>query len=220
MIPSSLRQAQETTHDGGRSTGGARAEGCGRDEAPRVPVPGRSLLTPRDVAERIGVARQRSPLGPQRENLVYFHPSAALARLIDPWRWKATSVKGLACCAAEERVLAHGFAPDRTAVESGCSPWEVLADRAERAHRNDPAGLAPWWIVEGAQVQRLVFEVPLSEAQARFEDLRQQRLLYRLTLDQPDQGDLVRALRGRISPEDAAAMTINLSPWISGANEP
>ena len=121
---------------------------------------------------------------------------------------------------AIRRVLASEFAPDRTAVESGCSPWKALADRAERAHRNDPAGLAPWWIVEGAQVQRLVFEVPLSEAQARFEDLRQQRLLYRLTLGQPDQGDLVRALRGRISPEDAAAMTINLSPWRSGANEP
>ena len=120
---------------------------------------------------------------------------------------------------AIRRALASRFAPDRTAVESGCSPWEVLADRADRAHRNDPAGLAPWWIVEGARVQRLVFDVPLSEARARFEDLRQQRLLYRLTLGQPDQGDLVRALRGRISPEDAAAMTINLSPWRSGINE-
>ena len=114
---------------------------------------------------------------------------------------------------AVRRVLAHGFAPDRTAVESGCSPWKALADRAERAHRNNPAGLAPWWIVEGARVRRLVFDVPLSEVRARFEDLRQQRLLYRLTLGQPDQGDLVRALRGRISPKEAAAATINLSPW-------
>ena len=121
---------------------------------------------------------------------------------------------------AIRRVLASEFAPDRTAVESGCSPWEALADRAERAHRNDPAGLAPWWIVEGARVQRLVFDVPLSEARARFEDLRQQRLLYRLTLGQPDQGDLVKALRGRISPKEAAAATINLSPWRSGVNEP
>ena len=118
------------------------------------------------------------------------------------------------------RVLASEFAPDRAAVESGCSPWEVLADRSERAHRNDPAGLAPWWITEGARVQRLVFDIPLSEARARFEDLRQQRLLYRLTLGQPDQGDLVKALRGCISPEDAVAATINLSPWRSGVNEP
>ena len=120
---------------------------------------------------------------------------------------------------AIRRVLASEFAPDRAAVESGCSPWEVLADRSERAHRNDPAGLAPWWIVEGARVQRLIFDVPLSEARARFEDLRQQRLLYRLTLGQPDQSDLVRALRGRISPEEATAATINLSPWRSGDNK-
>ena len=31
---------------------------------------------------------KRSPLGPQRENLAYFHPSVALARLVDPWRFK------------------------------------------------------------------------------------------------------------------------------------
>ena len=43
----------------------------------------RSGLRFRDVTKR-------SPLGPQRENLAYFHPSADLARLIDPWRWKAT----------------------------------------------------------------------------------------------------------------------------------
>ena len=120
---------------------------------------------------------------------------------------------------AIRRVLASEFAPDRAAVESGCSPWEVLADRSERAHRDDPAGLAPWWIVEGARVQRLVFDVPLSEARARFEDLRQQRLLYRLTLGQPDQSDLVRALRDRISPDKVAAATINLSPWRSGDNK-
>ena len=120
---------------------------------------------------------------------------------------------------AIRRVLASEFAPDRAAVESGCSPWEVLADRSERAHRNDPAGLAPWWIVEGARVRRLIFDIPLSEARARFEDLRQQRLLYRLTLGQPDQSDLVRALRGRISPEEATAATINLSPWRSGDNK-
>ena len=121
---------------------------------------------------------------------------------------------------AIRRVLASKFAPDRAAVESGCSPWEALADRATQTYEDDPAGLAPWWIVGGARVRRLVFDVPLSEARARFEALRQQRLLYRLTLGQPDQGDLVRALRGRISSEDAIAATINLSPWRSGVNEP
>ena len=120
---------------------------------------------------------------------------------------------------ATRRVLANKFAPNRAAVESGCSPWEVLADRAESAHESDSAGLAPWWIMESARIRRLVFDVPLSEARARFEDLRRQRLLYRLTLGQPDQADLVRALRDRISPDDVVAATINLSPWRSEVNE-
>lgn len=67
-------------------------------------------------------------------------------------------------------------------------------------------------MVEGARIQRLVFDVPLSEARARFEELRKQRLLYWLTLGQPDQADLVRVLRDRIAPHDVVAATINLSP--------
>ena len=109
--------------------------------------------------------------------------------------------------------------PDREDVGEVCSPWGVLADQAERAFRDDPVGLTPWWLVEGARIRRLVFDVPLSEARARFEDLRQQRLLYRLTLGQPDQSDLVRALRDRISPDDVVAATINLSPQQFSSNE-
>lgn len=113
------------------------------------------------------------------------------------------------------QVLANTSAPCPTDVDIGCSPWEVVAEQAG----DDPTGLAPWWIVKGARVRRLIFDVPLSEARTRFEDLRQQRLLYRLTLGQPDQGDLVRALRDRISPDDAVAATINLSPLRSTASE-
>ena len=117
------------------------------------------------------------------------------------------------------RVLGKMLVPDREDVGEECSPWGVLADQAERAFRDDPVGLTPWWLVEGARIRRLVFDVPLSEARARFEDLRQQRLLYRLTLGQPDQSDLVRALRDRISPDDVVAATINLSPQQFSSNE-
>ena len=110
------------------------------------------------------------------------------------------------------RALAATWVPDPSAADVARSPWEVLAGEAERAHQNDPTGLAPWWVHQGTRIQRLVFDVPLSEARARFENLRQERLLYRLTLGQPDPADLVRALGNRISPEDAITATINLSP--------
>ena len=64
-----------------------------------------------------------------------------------------------------------------------------------------------------AKVRRIVFDVPLSEAKQRFEQLKEQRMLYRLALGQPDQEDLVRALRGRLSADEVRAAAINLSPW-------
>ena len=66
----------------------------------------RHLLRRPSLRLRFRDVTKRSPLGPQRENLAYFHPSAALARLIDPWRWKATNVKGLARYAAREMKAA------------------------------------------------------------------------------------------------------------------
>jgi len=101
----------------------------------------------------------------------------------------------------------------RTRLGAGESPWADLAARAEAAFADDPAGLAPWWICEGASIERIVFDVPLSEARQKLERLKEQRLLYRLALGQPDQEDLVAALQGRVSAEEAVAATLVLSPW-------
>lgn len=101
----------------------------------------------------------------------------------------------------------------RRELESLSSPWRDLASRAEQRFSDDEAGLAPWWICRDATVERLVFDVPLSEAHQRLEKLKQQRMLYRLTLGQPDQEDLVAALQGRVTPEQAREATLVLSPW-------
>ncbi|MCB9672596.1 MAG: hypothetical protein H6739_06405 [Alphaproteobacteria bacterium] len=93
------------------------------------------------------------------------------------------------------------------------SPWQDVANRADDRFAEDEAGLAPWWICRDAAVERLVFDVPLSEANERLEQLKQQRMLYRLTLGQPDQEDLVAALQGRVTQEEARAATLVLSPW-------
>lgn len=108
------------------------------------------------------------------------------------------------------RILAQTSPPAR--VDVGCSPWEVLANQIEQTSQGDSSGLAPWWTLDGARIKRFVFDVPLSEARARFKELKQQRLLYRLTLGQPDQEDFVRVFsRRNISPDDIVAATINLS---------
>ncbi len=114
---------------------------------------------------------------------------------------------------AMRRAVAKGVKLRSEDVASGSSPWEAMARLAEEQQRDDPTGLAPWWIYPGAKIRRIVFDVPLSEARTRFEHLRQQRLLYRLALGQPDQDDLVRALHGHLSESEARAATIDLSPW-------
>ncbi len=112
---------------------------------------------------------------------------------------------------AVRRALAKKLG--RRALGELNSPWRDLAERAERQLSHDEAGLEPWWITQDATVERLVFDVPLSEAHARLEHLKQQRMLYRLTLGQPDQEDLVAALQGRVTSEQARAATLVLSPW-------
>ena len=116
---------------------------------------------------------------------------------------------------ATRRALAADIGLEPDAVAPGGSPWATLSARADDKYRDHPTGLTPWWIYSRARTRRVVFDVPLSEATAHFEYLQQLRMLYRLALGQPDQEDLVRALRGRLSPRDVAEATIDLSPRIA-----
>jgi hypothetical protein len=80
---------------------------------------------------------------------------------------------------------------------------------------SDESGLAPWWVFEGADIERIVFDMPTSEQRGRLEQLHVQRGLYRMVLGQPHQEDLMAVLRqrqleGQDLPADIAPM---LSPY-------
>jgi hypothetical protein len=94
------------------------------------------------------------------------------------------------------------------------SPWSRLEAAAE-ARYADAAGLQPWWILPGAQVQRHVFERPFGRDAIRFRTLRAQRFLYRLALGQPNQEDLLEML-ARSDPEMIArlrSLSLDLCPF-------
>lgn len=72
------------------------------------------------------------------------------------------------------------------------SPWQCLQNHAEQYI--DLSGLRPWWVFDGAEVSRYVFQRPFGRDVARFAQLREQRMIYRLALGQPNQEDFIDML--------------------------
>jgi hypothetical protein len=102
-------------------------------------------------------------------------------------------------------------------TQLGESPWDTLASFAEQARPRDPSGLSPWWIFQGAQIHRYIFDVPLSAQDQQLSWLQKQRLLYRLVLGQPNQEDLVEYLANNegIDSNFIQRYILNLSPYFS-----
>jgi hypothetical protein len=78
------------------------------------------------------------------------------------------------------------------AITSGGSPWCHLQREANKLI--DGSGLQPWWVLEKAEITRHVFERPFGRDMSRFARLREQRMIYRLALGQPNQEDFIEVL--------------------------
>jgi hypothetical protein len=72
------------------------------------------------------------------------------------------------------------------------SPWQCVLKHAERLV--DESGMSPWWVLDGAEISRHVFERPFGRDVMRFAQLREQRMIYRLALGQPNQEDFIGVL--------------------------
>lgn len=72
------------------------------------------------------------------------------------------------------------------------SPWKQIAHHAERFA--DHSGLRPWWVLDDAAIQRYIFKRPFGRDGLRFDRLKEQRLIYRLALGQPNQEDFIDIL--------------------------
>ena len=97
---------------------------------------------------------------------------------------------GLAIRRQLSEVLRDEVLSDPVMAEG--SPWRCVERHAERFV--DASGLRPWWVLDGAEISRHVFERPFGRDVARFAQLREQRMIYRLALGQPNQEDLIEVL--------------------------
>lgn len=87
--------------------------------------------------------------------------------------------------------LLQGELPNEAAGTG--SLWSRI-EGAANARFRDASGLSPWWVLEGADVERFVFSLPQSRDLEKFKLLKEQRLIYRLALGQPNQEDLLQFL--------------------------
>lgn len=74
----------------------------------------------------------------------------------------------------------------------GPTVWTALEGRAQRIA--DESGLSPWWVLEGARMEKWSFDPPSSEERAHRERLSRLRELYRLVLGLPHSEDLLSRL--------------------------
>jgi hypothetical protein len=88
------------------------------------------------------------------------------------------------------RRLAESDVWQSGAIARHTSLWDRIGVLADAKYR-DASGLSPWWVLDGATVSRFVFDLPQSRDQEKFNLLKEQRLIYRLALGQPNQEDLV-----------------------------
>ncbi len=100
-------------------------------------------------------------------------------------------------------------------IENIASPWAKIEKVAEKEHaNNDDGGLSPWWVCKGVDIKRRIIELPASEQKHRLKILRRHKLLYRLTLGQPNQEDLIDILSDKYSEKDNLKnIGLNLSAW-------
>lgn len=119
-------------------------------------------------------------------------------------RYAGLAVRRRLSCLLGEQVLAGATACDR-------SPWHRLQDQAEDLV--DESGLCPWWVLEKAELRRYVFERPFGRDMVRFARLREQRMIYRLALGQPNQEDFIDILSrgGEATREVLRPLVLDLS---------
>lgn len=117
------------------------------------------------------------------------------------------------------RAIAGRLAKQAMATRVGSeSPWARIEQLANES-MSDDSGLAPWWVCKDGTVSRYVFDVPTSEQKHWLHWMKEQRLLYRLALGQPNQEDLIEILssKGDMAPQAVRQAVVNLSPWFRRA---
>ncbi|WP_282295173.1 helicase-related protein [Stenotrophomonas sp. PS02289] len=119
---------------------------------------------------------------------------------------------------AVRKNVAARFCND-PALTTSPDPWRSLFELAS-AEQNGDGGLRPHWVYEGdARIRRLVPMLPLSQEIGKLNQLVEATSLYRMTMGQPRQAELMDVLAGLSKEEQdtlRSAASIDLKPRTGG----
>lgn len=101
--------------------------------------------------------------------------------------------------------------------------WNSMFAKAAAQMRGDNPQMVPYWYVplhdhrfdgiEAEQIERIVPMYAMSEDESRYRHLIKVLSLYRLTMGQPRQEELLDMLAGKVTEEQAKELLFDLSPY-------
>lgn len=123
-------------------------------------------------------------------------------------------------CHAVRQNLAESIY-GQSGFESGRPVWDTIMENAA-ALKQGNSDLVPFWCLPDdfpftRKIERIVPMYPFSSDRAKYERLIEILSIYRLTLGQPRQEELVDSLRNeKLKAEDLERLYMDLSPWRRG----
>lgn len=102
-----------------------------------------------------------------------------------------------------------------------CFDWNQIFNKAAEDYKSGYSDMVPCWCLpkefpeeDRVHIERILMQFPLSNDVSRYRRLKKVLALYRLTLGQPRQEELLETLScSGLTPEEMQALMINLSPF-------
>ena len=119
-------------------------------------------------------------------------------------------------CLAVRRNIAKAFGDKYS--------WKEMFDEACHVLKQDNPEMVPFWFIpldndiyrnrkDVEFIERIIPIYPMSEENGRYRRLIEVLSLYRLTMGQPRQEELLQMLAGKVSEEDVQKLLFDLSPF-------
>lgn len=102
-----------------------------------------------------------------------------------------------------------------------CFGWNQIFNKAAEDYKSGYSDMVPCWCLpkefpeeDRVHIERILMQFPLSNDVSRYRRLKKVLALYRLTLGQPRQEELLETLScSGLTPDELQKLMINLSPF-------